>query len=180
MIKVCLVGAGGKMGMRLTHNLKDHPDYEMSYLENGAAGIENLLKYDITPALEDEKVPEADMVILGVPDVILGKVSEQIVRIVADAKQLEPGSRRAGDQCIAFGCTQAPFGIGYRVAVGITFGIAQEPVDPFNEPVRRGVLQMLGFLVHLVPRHSERLYQKEFQKAMPPKDPQRSPFPSPA
>jgi len=79
MKKVCLVGAGGKMGMRLTHNLKDHSDYQMSYLENGAAGIENLKKYDITPAEADLVIPEADMVILGVPDVILGKVSEQIV-----------------------------------------------------------------------------------------------------
>ncbi len=79
MTKVCLVGAGGKMGMRLTHNLKDNADYQMSYLENGAAGIENLKKFNITPAEEDVVIPEADMVILGVPDVILGKVSEQIV-----------------------------------------------------------------------------------------------------
>ena len=39
MNKVCLVGAGGKMGMRLTRNLKDHTDYQMSYLENGTTGI---------------------------------------------------------------------------------------------------------------------------------------------
>jgi N-acetyl-gamma-glutamylphosphate reductase len=50
MTKVCLVGAGGKMGMRLTHNLKDHKDYQMSYLENSAKGIENLKKYHIHPA----------------------------------------------------------------------------------------------------------------------------------
>ena len=79
MMKVCLVGAGGKMGMRLTHNLKDHQDYEMSYLEKGAKGIENLEKLDINPDNEDKVIPQADMVILGVPDVILGKVSEQIV-----------------------------------------------------------------------------------------------------
>jgi hypothetical protein len=79
MKKVCLVGAGGKMGMRLTHNLKDHPDYEMTYLETGKTGIDNLKKHQLTPGVEDEAIPEADMVILGVPDVILGKVSEQIV-----------------------------------------------------------------------------------------------------
>lgn len=65
--------------MRLTHNLKDHKDYKMSYLETGESGRENLRKYGITPDDEDEVIPEADMVILGVPDVILGKVSEQIV-----------------------------------------------------------------------------------------------------
>ena len=79
MTKVCLVGAGGKMGMRLAHNLKDNTDYQMSYLENGAAGIKNLKKFNITPADENVVVSEADMVILGVPDVILGKVSEQMV-----------------------------------------------------------------------------------------------------
>ena len=72
--------------MRLMHNLKDKPNYQMSYLENGAAGIENLKKFNITPADEDAVIPEADMVILGVPDVILGKVSEQIV------PKMKPGS----------------------------------------------------------------------------------------
>ena len=99
MKKVCLVGAGGKMGMRLTHNLKDHPGYQMSYLENGAAGIENLEKYHLKPALEDEVIPEADMVILGVPDVILGKVSEQIVpkmKSGAVAITLDPACALAG------------------------------------------------------------------------------------
>jgi hypothetical protein len=79
MKNVCLVGAGGKMGMRLTHNLNDNPDYNMTYLETGLQGIENLKKYRITPADEDTAIPEADMVILGVPDVILGKVSGQII-----------------------------------------------------------------------------------------------------
>jgi len=65
--------------MRLTHNLKDHPEYEMSYLETGDQGIENLKKYQISTAREEEVIPQADMVILGVPDVILGKVSEEIV-----------------------------------------------------------------------------------------------------
>jgi D-apionate oxidoisomerase len=79
MTNVCLVGAGGKMGMRLTHNLKESPEYQMSYLENGAAGIENLKKFNIAPSDEKVVIPQADMVILAVPDVILGKVSEQIV-----------------------------------------------------------------------------------------------------
>ena len=99
MTKVCLVGAGGKMGMRLTHNLKDHPGYQMSYLENGAAGINNLKKYNITPTEEGQAIPEADMVILGVPDVILGKVSEQIIpkmKAGAVVVTLDPACALAG------------------------------------------------------------------------------------
>ena len=86
MINVCLVGAGGKMGMRLTRNLKDHPDYKMSYLENGASGIENLKTFGISPGVEQETIPGSDMVILAVPDIILGRVSEQIV------PRMKPGS----------------------------------------------------------------------------------------
>jgi D-apionate oxidoisomerase len=79
MTKVCLVGAGGKMGMRLTHNLHKNPAYEMTYLESGSQGIENLKKFHIKPSVEQQVIPEADRVILAVPDVILGKVSEQII-----------------------------------------------------------------------------------------------------
>lgn len=38
--KVVLAGAGGKMGLRLTHNLRDS-DYEMTYLEISETGIGN-------------------------------------------------------------------------------------------------------------------------------------------
>ena len=41
-MKVSLVGAGGKMGMRLTKNLKNASQYEMSYLEVSKEGIERL------------------------------------------------------------------------------------------------------------------------------------------
>jgi hypothetical protein len=99
MTKVCLVGAGGKMGMRLTHNLRDHSDYQMSYLETGAPGIENLDKYGITPSREEDVVPEADMLILAVPDVILGKVSENLVPLMkpgAVVITLDPACALAG------------------------------------------------------------------------------------
>jgi len=79
MTNVCLVGAGGKMGMRLTRNLKDKSAYRMSYLEKGEKGIENLKEHHVTVSGESEAIPGADIVILAVPDVILGKVSRQIV-----------------------------------------------------------------------------------------------------
>jgi N-acetyl-gamma-glutamylphosphate reductase len=47
MIKVCLVGAGGKMGLRLTRNLKGHPGYLLSCLENGEQGKEKLKQLGI-------------------------------------------------------------------------------------------------------------------------------------
>lgn len=74
--KVTLVGAGGKMGMRLTRNLKNEPRYEMSYLEVSEEGKKRLAEMDIKVADEDSAISNADIIILAVPDIILGKVSE--------------------------------------------------------------------------------------------------------
>ncbi len=79
MKHVCLVGAGGKMGLRLTHNLKEHSEYSMTYLEKGAEGIKKLSAIGIEVDKEENSIPDAEMVILAVPDINLGKVSEQIV-----------------------------------------------------------------------------------------------------
>jgi len=78
MEKVTLVGAGGKMGMRITRNLKD-ADYMMSYLEVSQEGIKQLKELGIEVSNEEQAIPEADMVILAVPDVVLGKVSEKVI-----------------------------------------------------------------------------------------------------
>jgi 6-phosphogluconate dehydrogenase (decarboxylating) len=45
--KVTLIGAGGKMGCRLSDNLKNSA-YEMSYVEISPAGLERLAQRDIT------------------------------------------------------------------------------------------------------------------------------------
>lgn len=65
--------------MRLTRNLIDHPNYEMSYVETGVRGKENLKTLGLIPDAEGEAIPLADKVILAVPDIILGKVTESIV-----------------------------------------------------------------------------------------------------
>ena len=46
MNKVVLIGAGGKMGLRLTRNLKKS-DYQMSYIEISESGAERLAQLDI-------------------------------------------------------------------------------------------------------------------------------------
>lgn len=85
-IKVSLVGAGGKMGMRLTRNLMKNPGYVMSYLETGEEGNARLKALGGAVSEGKKAIPGADMVILAVPDVILGRVSEEIVPV------MKPGS----------------------------------------------------------------------------------------
>lgn len=78
MQKVTLVGAGGKMGLRLTHNLKNS-GYEMHYLEVSPQGIEKLKEKGVTVSDPGKCIPSSDMVILAVPDVALEKISAEII-----------------------------------------------------------------------------------------------------
>ena len=78
MTKVTLVGAGGKMGMRCTHNLIPS-DYQVSYLEVSPPAIEKLKALGIETADPEEAVKSADMLILAIPDVAIKKVSSQMV-----------------------------------------------------------------------------------------------------
>ncbi len=98
MTKVTLVGAGGKMGMRLTHNLKKSK-YEMSYLELSPAGIERLQEKGVSVSEANKAIPSADVVILAVPDVALGKVSADIIPMMkkgALVVTLDPAAALAG------------------------------------------------------------------------------------
>jgi hypothetical protein len=98
MVKVSLVGAGGKMGLRLTHNLKNS-DYEMSYLEVSPQGIEKLKEKGVTVASPQHSIPLADVVILAVPDVALEKVSSEIIPMMKSGAlvvTLDPAAALAG------------------------------------------------------------------------------------
>ncbi len=98
MQKVTLVGAGGKMGLRLTHNLKNS-GYEMYYLEVSQQGIEKLKQKGVSVSGADKCIPESDMVILAVPDVALEKVSAEIIpkmKTGSLAITLDPAAALAG------------------------------------------------------------------------------------
>ena len=77
-LKIALVGAGGKMGMRVSDNLQ-HSSHDVGYVENSPAGQQRTL--DAGRSLTESKtaVRDADVVILAVPDIALGPVSAQIV-----------------------------------------------------------------------------------------------------
>jgi hypothetical protein len=98
MTKVVLVGAGGKMGCRITDNLR-HSDYYMAYLEVSEDGRQRLADRGIKVSNQDEVLPVADIVILAVPDVAIEKVS---ALIVPDVKKgallvtLDPAAALAG------------------------------------------------------------------------------------
>ena len=98
MTRVTLIGAGGKMGCRITDNLKDS-DYEMDYLEVAAEGIDRLRQRGIEVSSADEAVPQADLIIFAVPDIYIGKVTAQYIPLMkpgALAVFLDPAAPLAG------------------------------------------------------------------------------------
>lgn len=98
MKKITIIGAGGKMGMRLTRNLKNS-SFEMSYVEISPAGIEKLAELGVEISAGEKVVPLADVVILAVPDVALAKVSADIIPKMKSGSlmmTLDPAVARAG------------------------------------------------------------------------------------
>ena len=84
-LKIAVVGAGGKMGMRVSDNLR-RSTYDVRYVENSSAGQQRTLEAGRTLTDIGTAVRDADVVILAVPDIALGPVSEQLV------PQLHPGT----------------------------------------------------------------------------------------
>ena len=76
---IALVGAGGKMGCRLTDNFLKCADYTVHYLEISPKGLENLKARGVTVSTEATVIPLADIVVLAVPDVAIGAISRQVV-----------------------------------------------------------------------------------------------------
>jgi ketol-acid reductoisomerase len=77
-MKITLVGAGGKIGRRLTDNFFKSR-YTMHYLEVSAEGIEALERRGIAVSSQEHAISEADVVILAVPDTSIGPVARDIV-----------------------------------------------------------------------------------------------------
>ena len=95
---IVLIGAGGKMGLRLTHNLINS-SYKVSYVEISPSGIEKLKEKGITVSRADDVIPSADAVIFAVPDVALGKVTSAYIPMMrkgAIAVTLDPAAALAG------------------------------------------------------------------------------------
>ncbi|RYY22270.1 MAG: semialdehyde dehydrogenase [Chitinophagaceae bacterium] len=79
MTRIALVGAGGKMGCRLTDNFLKCPRYLLDYLEVSEKGIQNLRQRNVVVSNEDDAIASADVVILAVPDITIGAVSDKII-----------------------------------------------------------------------------------------------------
>ena len=80
--RIALLGAGGKMGRRITNNIKDNPEYDIHYVEVSSAGIAALAEHGIEITQEEAALDGADIVVLAIPDRLIGPICGQIVPTV--------------------------------------------------------------------------------------------------
>ncbi len=100
MTTIALFGAGGKMGCRLTDNLKDDPNYRLLCVEVSEAGRANLSERGLAPTAQEDAIGQADVVILALPDRIIGRIAGEIVPSMkpgALLMTLDPAAPHAGD-----------------------------------------------------------------------------------
>jgi D-apionate oxidoisomerase len=80
--KIALMGAGGKMGCRITDNLIKLPQYQVSYVEVSEQGIANLAQRGLQPTPQDKALADAEAVILALPDRLIGKITHEIIPLL--------------------------------------------------------------------------------------------------
>lgn len=79
MRKITIIGAGGKMGMRISRNLMNET-YDVSYIEISESGKERLNTLGIICTTSELDIVDTDVVILAIPDVAIESASPGIVQ----------------------------------------------------------------------------------------------------
>jgi hypothetical protein len=82
---VAVLGAGGKMGFRVTRKIRD-AGYDLRAVEIGEPGRERLRDAGINVVDRETALKGAEVVVLAIPDSAIGPVSHEIV------PQLDPGT----------------------------------------------------------------------------------------
>jgi D-apionate oxidoisomerase len=82
MTKIALLGAGGKMGVRLASNLKGSA-YEVAHVEVSEEGRQRLKDIVGADCVDrDVALREANVTIMAVPDRLIGKIAHSFIDIV--------------------------------------------------------------------------------------------------
>lgn len=100
METVAIFGAAGSMGTRVTDRLIDDPDYELLLVEKGEGPKETLRDRGHEPTPRSEAIDRADIVILAVPDTLIGRVSADVVPDLNSGTLvvcLDPAAPHAGE-----------------------------------------------------------------------------------
>ncbi|MCC7373626.1 MAG: semialdehyde dehydrogenase [Verrucomicrobiales bacterium] len=98
MSSIAIMGAGGKMGCRLTDNLRKY-GHRLHLIEVSEPGLANIRSRGLEPTPQAEALAVSEVVILALPDRVLGAVSHEVipkVRSGALVITLDPAVAHAG------------------------------------------------------------------------------------
>jgi hypothetical protein len=93
------MGAGGKMGCRITDQLERVDRYETRYVEPSEEGRERLESRDLAATPADEALDGTDVVVMAVPDDLIGPITDDVVPDVGEGTMivlLDPAAAHAG------------------------------------------------------------------------------------
>ncbi len=100
MTTIALFGAAGKMGSRISLRLKDSIDYQTLYVEAGEAAQARLRERGFTPTPAEKAARQADVVILAIPDRLIGRAAAEIVPMMKSGAMLiclDPAAPHGGE-----------------------------------------------------------------------------------
>lgn len=81
--KIVIMGAGGKMGFRCSGKILADGRYDPYFCEISPAGIERVKSLGVEEISRmEDVVPQADYVLLAIPDILIGKLSAQIIPLM--------------------------------------------------------------------------------------------------
>ena len=86
MVSIAVLGAGGKMGTRVTQSLLGDPEFDVRHIEAGDAGRDRLRASGIEPMELVDGLRGAEIVLFAVPDRIVRGVAADVVPL------LDPGA----------------------------------------------------------------------------------------
>jgi D-apionate oxidoisomerase len=97
-IAIAVIGAGGKMGMRVSNNLAKTP-HRVAYVENSETGRKRTIDAGRDLTEPPIAVADADIVVFAVPDLALSTVTAELVPLMKPgsiALTLDPAAAYAG------------------------------------------------------------------------------------
>ena len=98
-LALALFGAGGKMGCRILNHLQSHPGYRLLCVEVSESGLRHLADRGLAAVPQAQAAQEADVVVLALPDRVLGRVAHTVVPALRSGTlviTLDPAAAHAG------------------------------------------------------------------------------------
>jgi hypothetical protein len=80
---IAIIGAGGKMGLRTLKKLGSLNEYNILHVQRPGPGLDRLKNLGLEVVSLESALPAAEVVILAVPDVAIGPISEEIVPMLS-------------------------------------------------------------------------------------------------